>query len=68
MSLFDIEFGNWGSIVMVSLLALFVLMYLGGMSGLGLIMLGALLFLLGIVLYYIGVRIDNWMRHGGFRR
>ncbi len=67
MSLFDIEVGNWGSMVLVTVLILFVLLYLAGMSSAGLIAGAVLLAVLAVILYYVGVRVDYWLKHGGMR-
>lgn len=67
MSLFDIEFGNWGSIVFTAAIALFVLLWFAGATTLGLLAGAILLILLAATVYYLGVRIDNFLRHGGVR-
>lgn len=64
MSFFEIEFGNWGSIVMLGVVVGFLLLYFGGASAWGLLVGAAVLAVGAFIFYYLGMNIDYKLKHG----
>lgn len=65
MVLPSFDFGNWGGTLVVLGAALAVFFYFALSTATAFVVAVFLLAVLVAVLYYLGVAIDNWLRHGG---
>lgn len=64
----DIRTPSWRGVIITAMVAAVLLVFVYA-SAVGTVFIGLLLILgVGAVVYYVGVRIDQWARHGGYRR
>lgn len=60
----SLDFGNWGGTLVLGATALAVVGYFT-LTNVGFAALVLMLAVAVVVLYYVGVALDNWLRHGG---
>lgn len=58
------DFGNWGGTLLIAAVVLIVASYFL-FTFWGFAVSAAIVLVLVVGLYYLGLAIDNWLRHGG---
>lgn len=59
------SFGNWGGSLLLVAVVLAIFAYFALSTAVAFGVAVAILAVLVAVVYYVGVAIDNWLRHGG---